>query len=196
MNKKALLPFLERYKDELIAHGIFENRIKAILANIPILEETTPDLMDMWSFAKKLGGNSYVAKELACYIEDTFLGSTYRTENNGVQTQSPLFVYVKKSRGGGSFYFKREAFNTFKERYASQIQSFLLQAEKNNEFEDLRSFVRKISKSGARDKDVYDFIIKNCLNDTFEVTDNEDTKNNIPIFCRILYLLWIIMLKY
>ncbi len=118
VDKRGILSFVSKYKEELDSFGVPKNRLSYILTNTPQTYVRPDKKFSLYSVAHMLTKNSKTAALLSDFILENFLTKTYETTDaDGHKKTERFFVYYIPPRARSAFYFK----NFSIQKYISSI---------------------------------------------------------------------------
>ena len=183
IDERAILHFVKKYEKDLEGIGASSDALKAVIYSLPRVSSKGDEIVNLWQEMAKLSKNTKCVSELCQYLKDHFLAETYPVMSaSGYIHMEPMFVFSKGKAGRACIALKKEALPYF---LKSHKETLLQEAEKLNEstiLMSLRGLLRELNMTENKDMELKDFIINNCLKDTFEVKNEEGVIQTLPCF--------------
>ena len=127
--------------------------------------------------------NSQITSQMVAYFKERFLDEVFELPfGNGTKTY-PVFIDERTIPSLRSVYYDTRAKDIFIARHKEELRQKADEFFKTSEFIPLRLFTRQLlQRPELFERKLKTFILENCLNDTFNTTNELGQEITLPIF--------------
>ncbi len=183
IDKRAIQYFIKKYEKDLINFGVSAEMLKSVIYELPRVTAGSESVVNLWEVMAKLSPNTKCVSELCKYVKDNYLDAKYPvTDSKGYIHMEPVFAFSKGKAGRSSIVMKKDAYSSFMKRYKELIKKEAARLDSASTIISLRGVLRELNMTENKDLLLKDFIINNCLDETFTFKNEEGKVETLPCF--------------
>lgn len=183
IDKRAILYFVKKYEKDLLDLGASSDALKAVIHKLPRVSAHSDEILNLWQEMAKLSKNTKCVSGLCQYLKDHFLDETYPVmSSSGYIHMKPMFVFSRGKAGRACIALKKEALPHLLKNHKEELQKEAERLNESTNLMSLRALLRELNMMENIDIELKEFILNNCLEDTFEVKNEEGVVQTLPCF--------------
>lgn len=183
IDRRAVRYFAKKYEADLLELGVNPDYLKVIILNIPRVQTGVENGYSLWATLSKISPNTKCVSELCQYVKDNFLADEYTVVSpSGYMSREKIFAFSKGKAGRAGFVIKKDAYDFFMKHYKECLKKEAHRLDENSNVIGVRLFLRELNMMENKDIDFKKFVIKKCLNETFDFVDENGNVQTLPCF--------------